>query len=265
MAEEIKRFNFNQVAADLGYVAEPGAGGPGGGPGGQGGKPGPGGPGGGPGGPGGKPGGPGGPGGPGAGGPPKFPTDPESIKRNSERFKKMWPDDRALALQNYFDDYVASGEPIEFEGHSICWAMIALQQKLLKNRVLMYMPPFGKSLDLVPMKRVENPKDNPMMKFDITEKGDDVRIVVTLLGGGNPDPFQMSLGDVEIKDIGPGKNIWIELVGAHYLFVFDFPKTFGADCNTMYYKEGGEQWYCVASKDPAIKVGYKPAKSPFEE
>ena len=25
---EIKRFNFNQVAADLGYVAEPGAGGP---------------------------------------------------------------------------------------------------------------------------------------------------------------------------------------------------------------------------------------------
>lgn len=31
---EIKRFNFNQVAADLGYVAEPGAGGPGGKPGG---------------------------------------------------------------------------------------------------------------------------------------------------------------------------------------------------------------------------------------
>lgn len=248
MSEEIKRINFNEVAAALGYVAEPGGPGPGG-----------------PGGPGGK--GPGGPGGPGGGkpsGPPQFPTDPESIRKNSLRFQKMWPDDRAMALQNYFDDYVASGEPIEFEGHSICWAMIALQQKLLKNKVLMYMPPFGKSLDLIPMKRVANPKDNPMMKFDVTEQGDDVRIVVTLLNGGNPDPFQMSLGDVEIQDIAPGKNIWLELVGAHYLFMFDMPKTFGADCRTMYYKEGGEQWYCVASNDPAVHVGDKPAKSPFE-
>ena len=253
---EIKRFNFNEVAADLGYVAEGGPGGPGGRPAG------------GPGGPGGKPaGGPGGPGGPGgkpAGGPPKFPTDPESIRRNSERFAKMWPDDRAMALQDYFNDYVESGEPIEFEGHSICWAMIALQQKLRANKVLMYMPPFGKSLDLIPMQRVAEPKDNPMMKFDVTEQGDDVRIVVTLLSGGNPDPFQMSLGDVEIKEIGPGKNIWLELVGGHYLFMFDFPKTFGGDCNTMYYKEGGQTWYCVASNDPAVKVGDKPAKSPFE-
>ena len=149
MAEEIKRFNFNQVAADLGYVAEDGPGGPGGRP----------------------AGGPGGPGGKPAGGPPQFPTDPESIRRNSLRFQKMWPDERSMALQDYFNDYVASGEPIEFEGHSICWAMIALQQKLRANKVLMYMPPFGKSLDLVPMQRVAEPKDNPMMRFDVTEQG----------------------------------------------------------------------------------------------
>ncbi len=245
MADNIERINFNDVAAALGYVAEGGPGGPGRGAGGS-----------------------GGPGGAGAGkpsGPPKFPTDPASIRRNSERFKKMWPDDRAMKLQDYFNDYVVSGRPIEFEGHSICWAMIALQQKLLPNRVLMYMPPFGKSLDLIPMKRVENPRDNPMMKFDITEQGDDVRIVVTLLNDGNPDPFQMSLGDVEIKEIGSGKNIWLELVGAHYLFMFDMPKTFGKDCKTMYYKEGGEQWYCVASNEPSVKVGDKPAKSPFEK
>ncbi len=241
---EIKRFNFNQVAADLGYVAEPGTGGPGGGPGG-------------------KPGGPGGPGGK----PAKAPnfSDPELIRKNAQRFKVMWPDDRAMKLLDYFNDYVESGEPIDFEGHSICWAMIALQQKLRKNQVLMYMPPFGKSLEMLPMKRVAHPKDNPMMKFDITEKGDDVRIVVTLLGGGNPDPFQMSLGDVEIQDIGPGKNIWLELVGGHFLFMFAMPKTFGDDCRTMYYKEGGETWYCVASNDPAVKQGDKPGKSPFDE
>lgn len=104
------------------------------------------------------------------------------------------PDERAMRLQDHFNDYVASGEPIEFEGHSICWAMIALLQKLRKNQVLMYMPPFGKSLDLIPMRRVADPKDNPMMKFDITEQGDDVHIVVTLLNDGNPDPFQMSPG-----------------------------------------------------------------------
>ncbi len=250
---EIKRFNFNQVAADLGYVAEPGAGGPGG----PGGKPGA---------PGGKPGGPGGPGSPG-GKPAKAPnfSDPELIRKNALRFKAMWPDDRAMKLLHYLDDYVESGEPIDFEGHSICWAMIALQQKLRKNQVLMYMPPFGKSLELLPMKRVANPKDNPMMKFDITEKGDDVRIVVTLLGGGNPDPFRMSLGDVEIQDIAPGKNIWLELVGGHFLFMFDMPKTFGGDCRTMYYKEGGETWYCVASNVPEVQLGDKPGKGPFDE
>ena len=236
---EIKRFNFNQVAADLGYVAEPGAGGPGG-----------------------KPGGPGGPGGK----PAKAPnfSDPELIRKNALRFKAMWPDDRAMKLLHYFDDYVESGEPIDFEGHSICWAMIALQQKLRNNRVLMYMPPFGKSLEMLPMKRVAQPKDNPMMKFDITEQGDDVHIVVTLLGGGNPDPFQMSLGDVQIQEIGPGKNIWLELIGGHFLFMFAMPKTFGGDCRTMYYKEGGETWYCVASNDPAVQLGDKPGKSPFD-
>lgn len=268
---EIKRFNFNQVAADLGYVAEPtpgGPGGPGGKPaGGPGGKP-AGGPGGAPGGPGGAPGGPGGasggPGGKPAGGAPNF-SDPELIRKNALRFKAMWPDERSMKLINeYFADYEKSGDPIDFEGHSICWAMIALQQKLLKNTVYMYMPPFGKSLDLVPMKRVAEPQDNPMMKFDVTEQGDDVRIVVTLLGGGNPDPFQMPLSDVEIKEIGSGKNIWLELVGGHFLFMFAFPKTFGADCNTMYYKEGGETWYCVASNTPDVNVGDKPEKSPFE-
>ena len=238
---EIKRFNFNDIAAELGYVAEPGAGGPGGRP----------------------AGGPGGPGGKPAGGPPNF-SDPELIKKNAQRFKVMWPDERAMRLQDRFNDYVESGEPIEFEGHSICWAMIALIQKLRKNEVLMFMPPFGKSLELKPMQRVAEPKDNPMMKFDITEQGDDVRIVVTLLGGGNPDPFQMSLGDVEIKEIGSGKNIWLELVGGHFLFMFDMPKTFGGDCHAMYYKEGGETWYCVASNDPAIHLGDKPGKSPFD-
>lgn len=69
--KEIKRFNFNDVAAELGYVAVGGPGGPGGRP----------------------AGGPGGPGGKPAGGPPKFPTDPESIRKNSLRFKTMWPDD----------------------------------------------------------------------------------------------------------------------------------------------------------------------------
>lgn len=237
---EIKRFNFNQVAADLGYQAAPGGPGPG---------------------PGAKP--AGGPGGKPAGGPPNF-SDPELIRKNAQRFKVMWPDDRAMKLLHYFDDYVESGEPIDFEGHSICWAMIALQQKLRNNRVLMYMPPFGKSLEMLPMKRVAHPKDNPMMKFDITEQGDDVHIVVTLLGGGNPDPFQMSLGDVEIQEIGPGKNIWLELVGGHFLFMFAMPKTFGGDCRTMYYKEGGETWYCVASNDPAVQLGDKPGKSPFD-
>ena len=106
--------------------------------------------------------------------------------------------------------------------------------------------------------------DRPSLSLFITEQGDDVRIVVTLLGGGNPDPFQMSLGDVEIQDIAPGKNIWLELVGGHFLFMFDMPKTFGGDCHAMYYKEGGETWYCVASNDPAIHLGDNPGKSPFD-
>lgn len=116
------------------------------------------------------------------------------------------------------------------------------------------------------MRRVPSPRDNPMMQFDITELGDDVHIVVTLLNGGNPNPFEMPLGDVEILEIGSGKNIWLELAGGkgHYLFVFDMPNTFGDDCRTMYYKEGGETWYCVASNDPSVKVGDQPGHSPFD-
>ena len=116
------------------------------------------------------------------------------------------------------------------------------------------------------MRRVPSPRDNPMMQFDITELGDDVHIVVTLLNGGNPNPFEMPLGDVEILEIGSGKNIWLELARGkgHYLFVFDIPNTFGGDCRTMYYKEGGETWYCVASNDPSVKVGDQPGHSPFD-
>jgi hypothetical protein len=226
MAEEIKRFNFNDIAANLGYVAEAE------------------------------------PPRPASGGDPH--KDPDAIRRNSLRFQKMWPKDRAMKLLHYFDDFVESGAPIEFEGHSICWAMIALQQRLRNNRVLMYMPPFGKSLEMLPLRRVAQPKDNPMMQFDITEQGNDVRIVVTLLNGGSPDPFQVSLGDVEIQEIGPGKNIWLELVGGHYLFMFAFPKTFGGDCNTMYYKEGGADWYCVVSNDPTVQVGSQPDSCPIQ-
>ena len=200
--EEIKHFNFTQIAAELGY-----------------------------------------------------PEDTE------------WPDDQCIALLDYFNDYAVSGQPIEFEKHCIGWAMLALLQKLRNNKVSLYIPPLGKSLDLDPMRRVPEPKDNPMMQFDITEQGDDVHIVVKLLNGGNPNPFQMPLGDVEIREIGSGKNIWLELAEGkgHYLFVFDMPKTFGGDCRTMYYKEGGETWYCVASNHPSVRVGDKPGDSPFEK
>ena len=178
-----------------------------------------------------------------------------------------WPDDQCMVLLDYFEDYAASGQPIEFEKHCVGWAMLAVLQKLRNNKVSLYIPPLGKSLNLTPMKRVAEPKGNPMMRFDITEAGDDVHIVVTLLNGGNPNPFQMPFGDIEIKDIGSGKNIWVEFSKGkgHYLFVFDMPGTFGDDCRTMYYKEDGTTWYCVASNDPEVKVGDKPDRSPFDE
>ena len=177
-----------------------------------------------------------------------------------------WPDDQCMKLLEYFDTCAASGQPVVFEKHCVGWAMLAILQKLRKNEVSLYIPPLGRSLELAPMKRVAEPGENPMMRFDITDRGEDVHIVVTLLNDGNPNPFQVPFRDIEIREIGTGKNIWLEFAEGkgHYLFVFDMPKTFGDDCRTMYYKEEGTTWYCVASNDPAVKVGDKPAKSPFE-
>ncbi len=111
----------------------------------------------------------------------------------------MWPKERILKLLDYFEPQAENGEPVEFLDHPACWGMIALQQKLVHNKVLLFMPPFGKSLEVLPFKQTDNPKDNPMMGFDMEEKGDDVLITMTLLGDGNPDPFQMPLADVEIQ------------------------------------------------------------------
>lgn len=230
---EIKRFDFTKIAEDLGYCppARPELPIPPPSPSGQAG--------------------------------PNVPGGPGKTAGGGNRLQEMWPDSRALELLHYFDDKVAPGQEIEFEGHPICWAMIALLHKLTANPCFLYMPPFGKSLPLQPLKRTAQPKDNPLMKFAITEQGDDVRIVVTLLQDGNPNPFQMPFDEIEIQDIPPGKNLWLELDGRHYLFLFPIAKTFGQNCSTIYYKEGGKKWYCVVSNTPDAQVGDTPELSPF--
>lgn len=253
----MERYNFNQVAADLGYVAEGGPGGPGGGPGGPGGAPG-----------GAPAGGPGGPGGPGGGmpemkkGPNGVPIFPASAsKSNAERFAKMWPVERALKLFDYFKDAKENSTPLEFEGHPACWAMIALCGYLRNCQLSMYMPPFQRSFDLAPFTVADKPLDWQMFSTDLEENGDDVHLTLTLGDGGNPDPFRIPYGDNVVPPIADGKNIFVELVGAHYLVTFSLAWTY-PNCNTLWYNNG-DVCYCAYSNDPSVKVGdTKPL--PFE-
>ena len=245
---EMKRYNFNQVAADLGAEVEGpgghgGPGGPGGGPGGQGG----------PGGPGGGPGGPG-------GGFPAGGFTPEMSKRSGERLAKMWPVERALKLFDYFAEQKASGEDVEFEGHPACWAMMALVDYLKDNKIYMYMPPFGKSLVLEAFTIGDEPVEGQLSTFTVEEKGEDVHLTATLNNGGNPDPFGIPFSSNVAPAIAAGKNIYIDLVGAHYIAVFSLPWTY-PDCKAMFMRMP-DATYCVKSNTPEYQVG-QTVENPF--
>lgn len=220
------RISFNDVARDLGYTEDPRPGGaPGGAPGGE------------------MPRSP--------GGIPQF--SPEMSKQSALRMAKMWPKERALKLFDYFKEAADARKPIEFDGHPACWAMMALCNYLKDCELSLYLAPFQKSLNLAPFSVGESPVQGQMCTFEVTEKGNDVKLTVILGDDGNPDPFKIPLGSVVAPLIASGKNIYVELVGAHYLFTFGLPRTY-PDCKAMYMKMT-DGCYCVMSNEDGINVG----------
>lgn len=237
---EMRRISFDDVARELGADVPPR-----GGPGGPGGK-----------GPGGPGGGPGGPNGAGGGRPPAPPSGgftPEMSRQSSMRLAKMWPVERALKLTDYFAEAKRTKEPLEFEGHPACWAMMMLVDYLKDNELYMYMPPFQKSLKLEAFSIGDKPVEGQLSTFTLEEKGNDVHLTATLNNGGNPDPFAIPYHENVAPAIAAGKNIYVELVGAHYIAVFSLPWTY-PDCNAMFMKMA-DGTYCVMSHTPEYKVG----------
>lgn len=227
----MERISFTDVAKALGYEEAGGPGGPGGAPGGA-------------------------QGGPGAmpkseNGIPQF--SPEMSKRSAERMAQMWPKERALKLFDYFKDAAENGSALEFEGHPACWAMMALCAYLKKCDLHMYMPPFQKSLILAPFTIGDKPVNGQMCTFEVEQKGEAVKLSVILGDGGNPDPFKIPFGDTVSPAIAPGKNIYVELVGPHYLVTFSLPWTY-PDCKNMYMNMP-DGCYCVYSSDGSANVG----------
>lgn len=219
---ELKRINFNQVASDLGAELPPR-------------RPGP------------------PPNAPKPGDPPPVFT-PEMSRQSAIRLANMWPAERALKLFDYFKAEAESGEPLEFEGHPACWAMMALVNYLKNNKLYMYMQPFGKSLELAPFTVADSePLDGQMVTFETQEQGENVKLTATLTQGGNPNPFQIPFGDTIAPPIASGKNIYVDLVGAHYLAVFSLPWTY-PDCKAMFMKMA-DATYCVVSNTPEYQVG----------
>lgn len=190
-------------------------------------------------------------GGPGSGKPPVF--TPEMSRQSSLRLAKMWPADRALKLLDYFSKEAETGEPLEFVGHPACWAMMALVDELKKCDLYMFMPPFGKSIKLEAFTIGDKPVEGQLSTFDVEEKGNDVHLTATLTNGGNPDPFAIPFHENVAPAIAAGKNIYVELVGAHYIAVFSLPWTY-PDCNAMFMKMA-DATYCVMSHTPEYKVG----------
>jgi hypothetical protein len=172
----------------------------------------------------------------------------------------MWPAERALTLFDYFAKEAETGEPLEFEGHPACWAMMALVEYLKNNKLYMYMPPFGKSLTLEAFKTGGDPVDGQLCTYEVEEKGDNVHLTATLTNGGNPDPFGIPFGDNVAPAIAAGKNIYVDLVGAHYIAVFPLPWTY-PDCKAMFMRMP-DATYCVVSHTPEYKVG-QTVENPF--
>lgn len=218
---EIRRISFDAVARDLGADVPPR--------------------------------GPGGPGGKRPPAPPAGGFTPEMSRQSGLRLAKMWPAERALKLPDYFAKEAESGEPLEFEGHPACWAMMMLVDRLKNNELYLYMPPFGKSLKLEAFSIGTEPAEGQLSTFEVEEKGQDVHLTATLTNGGNPDPFAIPFSANVAPAIAPGKNIYVELIGAHYLAVFSLPWTY-PDCNAMFMKMA-DATYCVMSHTPEYQAG----------
>ena len=176
--------------------------------------------------------------------------------------KETWPVERALKLYDYFKPEVEAGNVIELEGHASCWATMALAAKIPVGQMQLYMPPFQKVLYMDPFKIGDTPTEGQMFTMDITEDGDDLYIKVVLAGDGNPDPFAVPFKDTVVPALPAGKNLYFDLVGAHYLPMFCLPWTY-ADCKTMYMCTPLDS-YCVYSNDPAVQVGDE-GKNPFKK
>jgi hypothetical protein len=181
-------------------------------------------------------------------------------RQSGMRLAKMWPAERALKLFDYFAKEAETGEPLEFEGHPACWAMMALVEYLKNNKLYMYMPPFGKSLTLEPFKIGDTPVEGQLCTYEVEEKGENVHLTATLNNGGNPDPFAIPFGENVAPAIAAGKNIYIDLVGAHYIAVFPMPWTY-PDCKAMFMRMS-DATYCVVSNTPEYKVG-QTVENPF--
>lgn len=169
------------------------------------------------------------------------------------RLAQVWPPERVLRMLDYFSQAAETGEPLEFVGHPACWAMMALVEHLKKCPLSLYMPPFQKSLALEAFSIGDTPAGGQLSTFEVEEKGENVRLSATLNNGGNPDPFAIPFRANVAPPIEPGKNIYVELHGAHYLAVFSLPWTY-PDCKAMFMKMP-DATYCVASHTPEYQVG----------
>lgn len=196
-----------------------------------------------------------GPGGPGKRPPPPpgGAFTPEMSRQSALRLAGMWPVERSLKLLAYFAKQAETGEALEFEGHPACWAMMALVNQLKKCPLYMYMPPFGKSLKLEAFSIGGAPAEGQLSTFEVEERGENVRLTATLTNGGNPDPFAIPFSENVAPAIAPGKNIYVDLVGAHYIAVFSLPWTY-PDCKAMFMRMA-DGTYCVASNTPEYQVG----------
>ena len=77
---------------------------------------------------------------------------------------------------------------------------------------------------------------------------------LTVVLGENPDPFAMPLGNIGAPEIPAGKNLYVDLKGAHYLFNFPLPLTYGDACRSMYMIQDGS-YVCCISHTLEVQVG----------
>lgn len=174
------------------------------------------------------------------------------LPNGAEIEEAVWTPALCEKLLEHFRAKAADTDPIEYDGHPAPWVMMAIVHMLRNREQRAYIGAFGKSLILRPYDLGGQEKPDQPAVFRFRELGEALELEVIL--SKDPAPFRMPMEELAAPVLPAGRDIFVKLRGAHYIFNFPLPLCYGESCRAMYLWDG-DAYVCCLSNTAAVQVG----------